>query len=136
MASNIDIAHRFYRAMHAIDVPGLLDTLAPDLVGHVSEGMPGGYGGAHYGSTAMLHDVWVPVFQSFRALPYPEQFLAVAEDQAVVIGEYRGLVPSTDNGFAAAFAHVMRFRDDRITELQQITDTRCWPDGEAAEPPG
>lgn len=136
MASNMDTAQRFYRAMHAIDVPGLLDTLAPDLVGHVSEGMPGGYGGAHYGSTAMLHDVWVPVFQSFGALPYPERFLAVAEDQVIVIGEYRGQVPGTGSKFTAAFAHVMRFCDERITELQQITDTRCWPDGEAAEPAG
>src|SRR5260221_12610206 len=69
--SSIALVHRFYDAMHAGDVAGLLATLAPDFVGHVSEGIPGGYGGAHVGGEHNLRDCWAPNHPPVRALPHP-----------------------------------------------------------------
>jgi ketosteroid isomerase-like protein len=121
---SLAVAESFYDAMHRLDVSGILDVLAPDFVGHVSEGLPGGFGGRHDGAQAMVDDVWVPVYRAFRALPHPAEYLAAGPGRVLVLGEYRGEEPEP---FTAEFAHVLRVTDGRIAELRQITDTRRWP---------
>jgi 2-(1,2-epoxy-1,2-dihydrophenyl)acetyl-CoA isomerase len=122
-----DVVRRFYDAMHRLDVDALLDTLADDFVGHVSAGLPGGFGGTHRGARTMFDQVWLPVYRTFRCLPHPTEYLTVDDGRVVVIGEYRG--PAGDReGFTAEFAHVWRLAGGRITGLRQITDTRAWPD--------
>ena len=125
-----DVVRRFYDAMHRLDVDALLDTLTADFVGHVSAGLPGGFGGTHRGARTMFDEVWLPVYRRFRVLPHPTEYLPVGDDRVVVIGDYRG---SADSGksFTAAFAHDLRLADGRIAELRQITDTRAWPQGAA-----
>lgn len=125
--SNIEVAQRFYAAMHQLDVDGLLATLADDFVGHAAPGMPGGLGGTYRGSREMLEKVWVPVYRTSGAMPYPGELLAVDDGRVVAIGEYRGHTPAGEP-FTASFAHVFRFADNRIIELRQITDTRSWLD--------
>lgn len=46
----------------------------------------------------------------------------------VVIGRYRGTVRATGAPIDAAFAHVLRVKDVRVSELVQITDTARWHD--------
>src|SRR5258708_1989968 len=124
--SGIALVHRFYDAMHAADVAGLLATLAPDFVGPVSEGIPGGYGGTHVGGEHMLGSCWAAIHRTFGALPYPSRYLIAEPGHVMVTGEYRGTPPATRRQFTAAFAHVHRLDEKKIAELHQITDTCQW----------
>jgi hypothetical protein len=133
MARSLDqdmaVVEQFYDAMHHLDTTALLETLTPDFVGHVSAGLPGGSGGTHRGAATMLDDVWVPVYRSLGALPWPREYLSCGDDTVVVVGEYRASAgyPS----FSAEFVHILRLDGPHIAELRQITDTRSWPEVEA-----
>src|SRR5215204_2437236 len=98
-----DVVDRFYDAMHRLDIRALLDTLTEDFVGHVSAGLPGGFGGTYHGARTMLHDVWAPVCRSLGALPHPMECLSAGPDMVVVIGEYRA--SAGHESFCAEFAH-------------------------------
>lgn len=126
MADNLALAQRFYSAMQNLDLDGLRETLARDFVLHVADGLPEGLGGRHDGPDAAITEVWQPAYLTFRVLPYPDELLAINDGRVVVVGNYRGTPPATERAFTASFAHILRFHDGKITELQQITDTRCW----------
>ena len=91
-----------------------------------SLGMPGGVGGTHAGPAAMLTEVWTPIARRFAARPVPERFLSCDGGEMLVLGHYRGQPPGSGHPFVAPFAHELAFRDGRIAELRQITDTQQW----------
>ena len=122
---NLALVHRFYQAIAALDPKALLDVLEPDLVAHVSAGL-GDYGGTHQGARQMLEKVWVPAHLTFRAMPTPDEFFESPPDGVAAIGFYRGKVEDTGREFEAAFCHVFRCNETRISELRQITDTVRW----------
>jgi 2-(1,2-epoxy-1,2-dihydrophenyl)acetyl-CoA isomerase len=97
-----------------------------------SDGMPDSLGGTYEGPESMLRDCWGRVFARFDARPEPEEFLPVAPDRVIVIGRYLGTGRASGRPLSAAFVHVMRFADGRLTELVQITDTGRWRDAFAA----
>lgn len=118
---NIQLVDGFYAAMHAMDVAGIASRLDPGFVLRVSAGMPGGYGGRYTGAERALTTVWGPVHAAYGAMPYPDELIEAGPQRVVAVGEYRG------PAFRAAFAHIIRLRDGRMTELHQITDTGSWP---------
>jgi ketosteroid isomerase-like protein len=126
MGDNIANAQQFYTAMQNLDPPGIVDALAEDFVLYVAEGMPGGFGGRYSGREAVLDKVWSPVFSTFGAIPYPDDLLPAGEDTVVATGVYRGGPPATERPWSASFAHILRFRDGKMIELRQITDTKAW----------
>ncbi len=130
MSSNLELAHDLYEAFARADPGRLLELLHPEFVGHVAEGMPGGVGGTHAGPTPMLTDVWAPIARRFGVRPVPDRYYTSDDDGVIVTGTYTGEPPGADHPLSAAFAHVLAFRDGRIAELRQITDTQRW--GEAA----
>ncbi|MGI8559369.1 MAG: nuclear transport factor 2 family protein [Solirubrobacteraceae bacterium] len=130
-ASNLEVANDLYDAFARTDAQRLLELLHPEFVGHVSEGMPDGVGGTHVGPKAMLTEVWTPVALRFGSRPVPERFLSCDDGDVVVTGSYIGQPPGSEEQLMAAFAHVLEFRDGRIVELRQITDTQRW--SEAAD---
>ena len=126
MPSNTDVARELYLAFERADPKRLLELLHPDFVGHVSEGMPWGWGGRHEGPAAMITEVWAPVWRRFRARPVPERFLSCDDGTVVVTGTYAGQPPGATAPLEAAFAHVLALRDGQVCELRQITDTHRW----------
>ena len=126
MSSNTDVARELYGAFERRDPKLLLDLLHPDFVGHVSEGMPEGWGGRHGGPEAMLTEVWAPAWRRFRARPVPECFLSCDDGTVVVTGTYVGQPRDATAPLTAAFAHVIALRDGQVCELRQITDTQRW----------
>jgi ketosteroid isomerase-like protein len=132
MRSNADVARELYAAFERADPKLLLELLHPDFVGHVSEGMPWGWGGTHVGPAAMLTQVWAPVWRCFRARPVPERFLSCEDGTVVVTGTYVGQPPDATPPLTAAFAHVLALRDGQVCELRQITDTHRWAQAAAA----
>lgn len=119
------VAARLYEAMHSMDAAGLVELLAEDFVGQVSEGL-GEIGGTFEGGEAMLREVWLPALQTYGVLPHPEEFALCGDDQVLVLGRYKGTPPSTGRAFEAVFAHVLVVRDGRIARCQQITDSARW----------
>jgi uncharacterized protein len=126
MPTTLDLARELYEAFAHADGQRLVALLHSDFRGHVSDGMPAGVGGTHVGPTAMLREVWIPIAQRFAACPVPERFLICNGGDIVVLGRYEGQPPGPGRPLAAVFAHVLTFRDDRIAELTQITDTQRW----------
>lgn len=132
MPSNTDVARELYVAFGRTDPKHLLELLHPDFVGHVSEGMPCGWGGTHVGPAAMYTEVWAPVWHRFRVRPVPERFLSCDDGTVVVTGTYVGHRPDTTPPLTAAFAHVLTLRNGQVSELRQITDTHRWAQAAAA----
>lgn len=132
MASNVELAQYLYGAFERADTERLLELLHPEFIGHVSEGMPDDVGGTHGGPQNMLTEVWAPLARRFGVRPVPEQLYACTDGTVIVIGSYLGEPPRADRPLNAAFAHVLAFRDDRIVELRQITDTHRWAEAAAA----
>lgn len=125
--SDLAAAHRLYAGFAARDSDAVLAELHPDFVGRVSAGMPLGVGGRHDGPPAMLREVWAPVFLAYDVVPEADELLACDDGRVVAVGAYRGTARGTGAPVDAAFAHLLRFRDGRISELVQITDTASWP---------
>ena len=127
MDENLSAAHRLYEGFAAHDADAILAVLHDDFVGHVSAGMPLGVGGAHHGPSKMLADVWARVFSSYDVIPVADELLVSGPDRIVAVGGYRGKVRDSLDAVDAAMAHVLRFRDGKVSELVQITDTASWP---------
>ena len=51
--AHVTVVVEFYEAIHRLDPTGLLDTLAADFIGHVSQGFPGGFGGHNEGAAGL-----------------------------------------------------------------------------------
>lgn len=130
MPTTLDLARELYDAFANADGQRLVALLHSDFRGHVSDGMPLGVGGTHVGPMAMLREVWIPVAQRFAARPVPERFLTCDGGDIVVLGRYEGQPAGSSRPLSAVFAHVLTFRDDRIAELIQITDTQRWVNAE------
>jgi uncharacterized protein len=126
MDTAVCLAQRLYDAFARFDAPALAALLSNDFVGTVSDGMPAGVGGTHYGPTDMLHNVWVKITGRYDVRVQPLEYLRVSETKVVVLGRYRGRARDGQTSVNAAFAHVITTRDDHITGLHQITDTRSW----------
>jgi uncharacterized protein len=124
--TNLQTARRLYEAFGAQDARALLEIITPDFHGVVTDGMPIELGGAYQSAERMLRDCWARVFASFDIRPAPDEFLPVAPDRVVVLGRYRGTARATGRSLSAAFAHVLRVTDGRVSELLQVTDTVRW----------
>ena len=127
-----DIARALYAALAAGSREQLETLLHPDFVGEIAEGMPFGIGGRHEGSSEMRRNGWGAIARHFAARAEPERFLEVGEACLLVTGRYRGEGRHGGASLDASFAHLITFEGDRITRLEQYTDTARWHD--AASP--
>lgn len=125
-SEDLSVARRLYEAMAAHNAAAILATLTPSFRGVVAAGMPGGVGGEHRGAEHMLLGCWAPIFDLFDVTPEPDELLPAGPGRMVVVGRYLGSARSTGKPLGAAFAHILRFEDGRISELVQITDTARW----------
>lgn len=132
MPTNLELARDLYDAFARADAAGLVALLHPQFVGHVSDGLPGGFGGTHRGPEMMLAEAWAPVFRRFAVRPVPDRLIACEDGEVIAIGSYVGDPPGAEQALRAAFAHVLAFREGRIAELRQITDTQIWSEAAAS----
>ena len=123
-----DIARALYAALAAGNREQLETLLHPDFVGEIAEGMPFGIGGRHEGSSEMRRNGWGAIARHFAARAEPERFLEVGEACLLVTGRYRGEGRHGGASLDASFAHLITFEGDRITRLEQYTDTARWHD--------
>jgi len=119
-------AERLYAAFEARDPQAILDALQPDFRGEVSAGMPRDWGGVFESAEAMLRGCWGPVFSQLDTRPVPAEYLETPDGRIVVVGHYIGVHRETRRRHRAPSVHILRFREGRIAELVQITDTARW----------
>lgn len=127
-----DTARALYAALAAGNREQLEMLLHPDFIGEIAEGMPFSIGGRHEGSSAMRRNGWGAIARHFAARAEPERFLEVGEACLLVTGRYRGEGRHGGASLDASFAHLITFEGERITRLEQYTDTARWHD--AASP--
>lgn len=136
------LTRELYRALAEGDAEALAALLHPSFVGETTEGLPLGLGGTHTGPEAMARDVWWTIGRHYRARAEPESFLPLAEgaDGAggglLVLGRYTGTAREGGAVLDAAFAHVLRFVDGRISRLAQYTDSARWAQALPETPSG
>jgi ketosteroid isomerase-like protein len=64
--------------------------------------------------------------RQFGVLPHPGRYFVAEPGRVIVTGEYRGTPAATQRSFTAAFAHIFRLDNQKIAELDQVTDTCQW----------
>jgi ketosteroid isomerase-like protein len=128
MTNRTAVARRLYEVINARDPGAILAGTTEDFVGEVSVGMPLGVGGRHAGNEAMLREVWAPVLAAYDVRLEVERYLETDDGTVVVIGNYRGVERASGRSLDARFAHFLAIRGDRVSSLEQVTDTRRWTD--------
>ena len=122
----IGLARHLYDALAAGDAGTLRELLHPSFTGHTTEGLPLGLGGEYDGPAAMTEDFWWVIGRHYRVRAEPQQFLALADGGLLVLGRYTGTARAGGGRLDAAFAHVLRFTEGRVSELTQYTDSARW----------
>lgn len=117
-----------YQALEAGDAGRIERLLAPDFVGVIADGMPAG-AGTHHGPQAMTRDGWWAIGRAFAVTAQPREWLLADDGRLVVIGRYAGTRRADGAPVDAAFVHVWTAAGDRLTALEQVTDTARWSPG-------
>ena len=117
-----DMMKRLYDAFAAGDGEAL-----GALIGDTEwvEAAGGPYGGRYRGLGEVAARVFEPIgrdVQGFTAIP--DEIVAVGDDRALGLGFYRGT--TTVGPLEIRFAHLATVDGDRITRLEQFTDTHEW----------
>ena len=129
-------ARHLYEALASGDAGSVRELLHPSFTGRTTEGLPLGLGGDYDGPETMAQDFWWAIGRHYRARAEPEQFLPLADGGLLVLGRYSGTARAGGGQLDAAFAHVLRFTDGRISELTQYTDSARWAGALPAETAG
>jgi len=131
MTADLDAAHALYAAFADHDGQGIRAALHDDFRGEATPGLPIG-AGEHRGPQAMFTKCWGPVFGALDIAPYPDELIPTQDGRIVALGHYRGTARESGRDLDAVFVHVLRFRDGKVVDLIQITDSQRWI--EALEP--
>lgn len=121
----LDAAQRLYAALQQGDTDTLRALLAEDFQGHLTPGLPNGFGRTYAGREAMLRDGWGAVGQLFAMAPEPDELLECG-DVVVGRGHYVGTALPTGKPVRARFAHFWRFAGGHIVSVHQVTDSAAW----------
>jgi 2-(1,2-epoxy-1,2-dihydrophenyl)acetyl-CoA isomerase len=125
--AKVSTAGQLYGALAAGDREALSKLLAPNFVGHATNGLPLGMGGRHDGPEAMQRDLWWTIGRHYKVEAQPEEFGLLDDGRLFVAGHYRGEGRASGRRLDAAFIHLIAFADDgSIASLEQLTDSAAW----------
>lgn len=120
------IAAALYRSLADGDKDTILSLLDPAFRGHTTAGLPLELGGHYNGPASMLRNFWGAIARAFDAAAYPTDYLLLSDNRLLVCGTYRGVARGSGRRFEADFTHILRFADNRVSELIQLTDSAQW----------
>ncbi|MFL6024112.1 MAG: enoyl-CoA hydratase-related protein [Marmoricola sp.] len=119
-------ATRLYAALATGDAAALAEVLAPDFVGRAADGLVVAASGEQHGPDAMRENVWWQIGRKFEVRAEPAEFHLLDDGRLYVAGRYVGRARRSKVPLDAAFVHVITVEGDRITRLEQLTDTHLW----------
>ncbi|MDS1114778.1 enoyl-CoA hydratase-related protein [Gordonia westfalica] len=120
------IMRSLYAALAEGDSSRVGELLDPAFVGRVTPGMPLGLGGEYVGAESMQRDFWWRLGSAFRVHAEPDAFHPLDNDRVQVHGRYRGTARATGRTVDAQFIHTVTFAGERISRLDQLTDSAAW----------
>lgn len=126
MIDRAEYAAVLYRSLAIGERADILARLHPDFVGHTTAGLPLDLGGDYHGPESMLREFWGGIAREYVAAAEPTEFIPIDDDRLLVRGVYRGHGKRSGLELEAEFTHILRFADDRIVELAQLTDSARW----------
>jgi ketosteroid isomerase-like protein len=123
MASNIEVIKGLYESFAKGDIGAVLGALDEKIDWQEPESLPFDY---QIGPQAVAENIFSRVMvlvPNFSATPSE---IHAAGDVVFGIGTYRGTAAATGTDFQAAFVHVWRLRNGKITGFRTFTDTHVW----------
>jgi ketosteroid isomerase-like protein len=124
--NEVDLANELYSRLRAGQAADAAALLHPEFRATLSTGMPAGIGRDYHGPDDMLRGVYERVGELYELGPDVKEMIGPADGRVVVLGAYVGKARSTGRAINAGFVHILRFKDDAISELIQVTDTAEW----------
>lgn len=122
MTDPIAAARRFYDAVAAGDVPGVIAALHPSLEWTEAEGFPY-HSGTWHSPQEVVDKLLVPLMRDWDAFAAtPHEFIAQAEC-VVTLGVYTAVNKVTGKAMRAPFAHIWRIADGKLKRFDMYTDT-------------
>ena len=117
-----DTFKRLYDAFAAGDGASLSKLLGET---HWVEARGGPYGGIYRGFAEVAENVFGPIGRDVRDFTaQSDELLLIGENRVLSLGRYRG---HTDAGpLDTRFAHLFTVDGDRISHVEQFTDTHEW----------
>ena len=121
--SNADVIRGVYAAFQKGDIPAVLGAMAPDIVWNEAENFPYADKNPYIGPDAILAGVFARLGGEWDGFSVKEEELIDAGDTIVTLGRYGGAPKATGNKINAQFAHIWKFKNGKIVNFQQYTDT-------------
>ena len=118
---DLDLVDRFYLSMNGDNWDDFIVLCDPQIEWIQNEGFP--YGGHHCGSNAVIKDVYLKLRMSWNDFSFSREETHIAGDVVTVLGRYKGTNPETRKSFRAAAAHILEFKNGRVSRFRQYTDT-------------
>jgi ketosteroid isomerase-like protein len=121
---DVETVRSAYDAFNRKDIPAVLASYDPQIE-WIEAGGARSPAGTFRGSQSVANEVFATVpqnFDDFRA--EPEQFIDAGE-HVVVVGRFRGRAKSGAT-LDAAFVHVHRMRNGKVTRFQNYVDATPW----------
>jgi ketosteroid isomerase-like protein len=123
MTSISELVAAVYPALARGDRAALEGLLDEAFEGTLAAGLPGGIGGVHRGRAAMIDDGWWAFGRAFKVKAEPAVWMTCPDGRLLVLGRYVGAGRETGTPIDAAFVHLWRAADGRLTALWQLTDS-------------
>ena len=120
--NNIAVIQQAFACFGQGDAPGILNTLADDVIWHVAPVANVPYTGTRSGHAGAA-EFFSLMAQCEDTLQFePRDFIAQG-DHVVVRGQYAARVKETGREFETYFMQVFTVRDGKITSFDEYTDT-------------
>ena len=110
-----------YDAFGRGDVAAVLGAMSPDISWTEAEGFM--YGGKYHGPESVLHNVFMKLATEWEGFSVHLSDIVDGGDKVVGLGNYSGKYLKTGKSVTVQFAHVWTFKDGKIAEFVQHTDT-------------
>jgi ketosteroid isomerase-like protein len=122
MMSATETVQRLYDAFASGDGATMAALLGDT---HWVEAAGGPYGGTYRGFAEVAANVFGPIGEQVRGFTAkPDSLLPIGDDRVLSLGRYRG---TTDAGpLDTRFAHLFTVDGDKISHVEQFTDTHEW----------
>jgi len=120
---NVNTVRGMYEAFGRGDISSVLAALDPNVEWWEAENFIYADNNPYVGPNAVLEGVFMRIVADWDGFAVTPQDVSDAGDTAIAQGHYSGTYKQSGQKVRAQFAHFFTFRDGKIVNFQQYTDT-------------
>jgi len=123
VGQNAKTVESFYAAMGRGDIPSAIGILDPNVIWNEADGFVYADKSPYIGVDAVLTGLFARLggeWDGFSAVPTE---IVDGGETVVALGRYGGTYKATGVKVDAQFVHVFKFKDGKVANFQQYTDT-------------